>query len=134
MSSNMQRLGATLSNRMKKTSQAATRPNMELGIVNGNLSITTDGLRVTIPKGDYMVNLMLASGSYQTSSETHSHSGGSHSHTGADHSHSGGSHSHNGGAHSHDLPSGFRSLAAGDRVLVSWCGNEPVVIAIVVSS
>lgn len=26
------------------------------------------------------------------------------------------------------------SLQAGDRVLVGWCGNEPVVIAIVVSS
>ena len=129
MSNNMQRLGAALSNRMKTTAGAATRVTTELGIVNSNLSITTDVLKVTIPKGDYMVNLMLT-GSTSTSSEAHSHSGGSHS----GHNSGDGSHSHSGGDHSHELPSSFRGLQAGDRVLVNWCGNEPVVLAIVVSS
>lgn len=119
MSSNMQRLGETLSERMKKASAAAVPIRLELGTIGSNLSITTDS-RITIPKGDYMINLMLAANSYRTSSESHSHSG-------SDHSHSGGS-------HSHALPDAFRSLRAGDRVLVSWCGNEPVVIAVVVSS
>lgn len=131
---NMQRLGDVLATRMKKTSAAAVPTTIELGTINGNLSLTTDSLPTPIPKGDYMINLMLAGNSYRTSSETHSHSGGSHSHSGSDHSHSGGSHSHDGGAHSHELPSAFRSLKAGDRVLVAWCGYEPVVIAIVVSS
>ena len=27
-----------------------------------------------------------------------------------------------------------RSLQSGDRVLVAWCGNEPVVVAVVCSS
>lgn len=134
MSSNMQRLGSTLTDRMKKTSSAAIPTTIELGTINSNLSLTTDSIKTPIPKGDYMINLILTSDTYKTSSETHSHSGGSHSHGGSDHSHSGGSHSHDGGDHRHDLPACFRALKSGDRVLVAWCGNEPVVIAIVVSS
>ena len=134
MSSNKQRLGDILASQMKKTSAAAIPTTIELGTIGSNLSLTVDSLPTPIPKGDYMINLMLAGDSYRTSSETHSHSGGSHSHSGDDHSHSGGSHTHDGGAHSHELPSAFRALKGGDRVLVAWCGNEPVVITIVVSS
>ena len=111
MSSNMQRLGDTLASRMKKTSAAAIPTTIELGTIGSNLSLTTDSLPVPIPKGDYMINLTLAGDSYRTSSE-----------------------SHDSGAHSHALPAVFRSLKGGDRVLVAWCGNEPVVIAVVVSS
>lgn len=115
MANNFQRLGDVLSGRMKRTSDAAVPICLELGTVNANLSISMDILQATIPKGDYMVNIILT-GSYSIS-------GGSHSHGGSDHSHSGGSHSHT-----------LRGLQAGDRVLVAWCGNEPVVIAIVVGS
>ena len=110
MSKNMQRFSATLSERMKRTANSAIPTGTELGIVNANLSITTDSLQAAIPKGDYMVNLMLT-GSRNTSSA-----------------------SHGDGTHRHDLPSAFRGLQSGDRVLVTWCGNDPVVIAIVVSS
>ena len=134
MSSNMKRLSKTLANRMKATSREAVPTTIELGKINDNLSLTTDSLQGAIPKGDYMVNLMLASSTYRTSIETHTHDGGSHGHSGGDHSHSGGSHTHNGGDHDHRLPEDFRLLEPGDRVLVAWCGNEPVVIAIVVSS
>lgn len=120
MSSNMQRLGATLADRMKKTSAAAVPTTLELGTIGSNLSLTTDSLPVPIPKGDYLINLMLAADSYRTSSETHTHSGEDHT--------------HDGGEHSHTLPSAFRSLKAGDRVMVAWCGNEPVVLAVLVSS
>lgn len=109
MSKNMQRLGATLANRMKQTSRAAVPTAIELGIVNSNMSITTDSLRVPIPKGDYMVNLTLTGG---LSTST----------AGSD------------ALHSHTIPNAFRGLQPGDRILVAWCGNEPVVIAIVVSS
>lgn len=129
MSKNSQRLGATLSNRMKKTAGGVATTTIELGVVNSNLSITTDSLQAAIPKGDYMVNLMLT-GIRSTSSESHTHSGGSH----GGHESGDGSHTHSGGNHSHALPGGFRGLRSGDRVLVAWCGNEPVVIAIVVSS
>ena len=125
MSKNMERLGSTLANRMKQTAGAAVPTTMELGTIGGNMSLTTDSLRAAIPRGQYMVNLMLTSGA-RTSTESHTHSGGTHSgHTEGD-----GSHSHSGGSHRHALP----SLQAGDRVLVAWCGNEPVVVAIVVSS
>lgn len=120
MSSNMQRLGATLADRMKKTSAAAVPTTLELGTIGSNLSLTTDSLPIPIPKGDYMITLSLTSGTNRTSSESHTHSGDDHT--------------HDGGEHSHALPSAFRSLKAGDRVLVAWCGNEPVVVAIVVSS
>ena len=129
MSKNMQRLGATLANRMKKTADGAVPVTLELGTVHANLSISTDGLQAVIPKGDYMVNLALT-GSLTTSTGSHTHSDGSHD----GHSEGDGTHTHSGGDHSHELPSAFRGLKGGDRVLVAWCGNEPVVIAIVVSS
>lgn len=125
----MQRLGATLSNRMKRTAAGAVPTAIDLGVVNSNLSITTDSLQAAIPKGDYMVNLMLTGGR-EVSSGSHTHTGGAHE----GHEEGSGEHSHGGGEHSHEMPSGFRGLRAGDRVLVAWCGTEPVVIAIVTSS
>lgn len=130
MGSNIERLGDIMTGRMKKTSAAAVPTTTELGIINKNLSLTTDSLPTAIPKGDYMVNLMLTGRAYRTSAENHTHSGGSH----GGHEGGNGSHTHNDGEHSHELPSEFRSLKEGDRVLVMWCGNEPIVIAIVVSS
>ena len=105
MSNNMQRLGNTLANRMNRTARGAVSTSVELGTINANLSLTPDSLKAAIPKGDYMVNLMLTGGTSIT-----------------------------GGDNSYELPAAFRSLRAGDRVLVAWCGNEPVVVAIVVSS
>lgn len=134
MATNIQRFGSMVSDRMKKTAAAAVPVPVELGTINKNLSLTADSLPKTpIPRGDYLVNLMLT-GTFTTSSETHAHSGGSHTHEGDDHEHSGGSHTHSGGAHSHRLPAPFRALKAGDRVLIVWCGHNPVVVAIVVES
>lgn len=111
MSSNKQRLGEILGGQMKKTANAAVPIGVELGNIGNGLSLTTDSMKRPIPKGAYMVDLMLVSKTYRTSSETVQ-----------------------GVAHTHRLPDDFRTLKAGDRVLVAWCGNEPVVIAIVVSS
>jgi hypothetical protein len=127
---NLQRLGNTLNGRMAKVSGAAVPTTIELGTINSNLSLSTDSLKSPIPKGDYMIDVRLASSTYNTSSTTHSHSSGEH----GGHTSGTGSHSHSGGAHTHRLPNDFRPLKSGDRVLVAWCGNEPVVIAIVVSS
>lgn len=129
MSTNLQRLGNTLAERMKRTSNAAVPTTMELGTIGSGLSLTTDSIPTPIPKGAYMVNIMLTGGN-QTSFETHSHTGGTH----GGHEDGDGSHSHSGGSHSHSLPGGYRSLQSGDRVLVAWCGHEPVVIAIVTGS
>ena len=123
MSSNIQRLGETLDGRMKKAAGAAVPTSIELGVINSNLSLTTDSLKTQIPRGDYMVNLLLAGQKEDTSAEDYS--SGSHTHSDVGHSHSGGEHLHS---------VTLRSLKAGDRVLVAWCGHEPVVIAVVVSS
>lgn len=106
---NIQRLGNTLSERMAKSARAAVPTTVELGIINSNLSLTTDGLRSPIPRGSYMVNLALTADKYKTSIEDPER-------------------------HDHDLPAEIRGLKAGDRVLVVWCGNEPVVVAVVVGS
>lgn len=129
MGSNIQRLGDTLAGRMKKTASGAIPTTVELGIINANLSLTTDSLKTPIPKGDYMVDIRLKCSTYRTSKETHTHSGGSHSQYAGS-----GYHSHDDGSHDHQLPVEFRPLKAGDRVLVVWCGNEPVVTNILVSS
>ena len=132
MSSNMQRLGETIAGRMKKTASAAVPTSIELGVINSNLSLTTDSLKTPIPKGDYMVNLLLAGQEEETTSEEHTHTGGSHAHSGDGFTLTGGTHSHTGGAHKHKVK--LRGLKAGDRVLVAWCGHEPIVVAVVVSS
>ena len=108
---NLERLGHTLDGRMKKTSGAAVQICVELGQINGNMSLTTDSLQSSIPKGDYMIDLALASKSYRTDKAKIDDK-----------------------EHDHALPDSIRGVQAGDRVLVAWCGNEPVVVAIVVSS
>ena len=108
---NLMRLGFTLDGRMKKTSGAAIPMTTELGKIETNMSLKTDSLNTPIPKGSYMVDIRLTGSSYNTSSTTLSQ-----------------------GTHNHSLPDNIRGLKAGDRVLVAWCGNEPVVIAIVVGS
>lgn len=101
MGSNMQRFGNTLTDQMKKTATAAIPLTINLGTIGSNLSLSVDGLRKPIDKGEYMINLMLAGGYYRSGSDTQT-----------------------------QLP----GLKSGDRVLVVWCGNEPVVVATVVSS
>lgn len=87
MSSNMERYGKVLSDRMRRAASAAVPIAAELGRINENLSLTPDSLRIPIPKGDYLVDNTL---------------------TGV--------------------------LQMGDRVLLIWCGNDPVVVSIVVNS
>ena len=137
MKSNIQRLGDTLNSRMKKTAGAAVPTTIELGTINGDLSLTTDGLKTPIPKGDYMVSLSLTHKTYFTYNELNSSAKSPHVHSGGEHGghDSGtGAHTHNDGLHDHRVPSVFRNLKAGDRVLVAWVGNEPIVVDIVVSS
>ncbi len=107
MKRNLQRLGAALSDRMKSTAGAAVPVTSELGTINKDLSLTVSSVRTAIPKGDYMVDITLSSGNYNTSSDE---------------------------SHSHRLPAAFRTLKAGDRVLVVWCGFEPIVISIITKS
>ena len=130
MGNNLNRLGASLASRMKDTVGAAVPVVAELGTITHNLSLSVDSLKTPIPKGQYMVDIAYTGIEYMTSKETHSHSEGTHS----GHEAGNGSHTHNGGEHSHALPTVFRALRSGDRVLVIWCGFEPVVVSIIVKS
>lgn len=138
MGENMQRFGNVLADRMKKTSRANVGITAELGTINSNLSLSADSLKTPIPKGDYMVNLLLTSGGSTGYAGEHTHSipGGGYTGSAEGHSHSlpSGGTSGSDGGHLHSLPSEFRTLRAGDRVLIVWCGTEPVVAAIVVRS
>lgn len=127
---NKEKLGRVLDKRMKRTSSSAVGITAELGIINSNMSLTSDSLGSPIPKGQYMIDIRLGCSTYDTSKTTHSHSGGSH----GGHDGGSGTHTHSDGEHTHRLPENFRELKAGDRVLIVWCGNEPVVTNIVTSS
>ena len=129
-SSNIERFGTVMANRMKQTSDAAIPLTIELATVNSNMSITPDSLGAPIPQGEYMINLALT-GSKKTGKTIHSHNDGTHGeHVGG----GSGVHNHNGGEHDHPLPSPLRNIMPGDRVVIAWCGNEPVIIAIAVPS
>lgn len=128
MSENIERFASLMSNRMQSTANAAIPNTLELGKITANMALVPDNFRVPIPKGDYMVNLRLT-GPMETTETEHKHSGGAHAQSTGD-----GVHSHEGGKHKHGLPESHRGLRPGDRVLIAWCGNEAVVIAIVVSS
>lgn len=124
---NTKRLASLLANRMKETSNAAVRTTLELGRYNKDHSITPDSLRVKIPKGEYMINFMFR-GDVYTAAEVVSLSGGGHAQEGGS-----GEHVHtNDGEHTHRLPTQLLPLKEGDRILIAWCGTEPVVIAKVV--
>ena len=128
MSENIEKFASLMSNRMRDTAGAIIPSTVELGTITANYSLVPDNFRAAIPKGDYMVNLMLT-GSKTTSRTEHKHDGGGHEQQVGS-----GTHSHSGGEHDHALPDAFRNIRPGDRVLIAWCGNDAVVIAIVVSS
>lgn len=128
MSKNIENFATLMSKRMQATSGAMIPRTLELGRIGDNMSLIPDNFMAPIPKGDYMVDLRLTGG-LGTSIEEHTHGGGDHAQEGGP-----GTHTHSGGSHQHMIPNSLRGLEPGDRVLIAWCGNEAVVIAIVVSS
>lgn len=136
MKTNMERLGNVFSGRMKKTVNAGVPTFLELGTIASNLYLITDSLKSDpIPPSEYMVSIKLTHDTYFTYNELNSSAAAPHHHEGGTHAQKGGSgyHTHDDGLHDHRLPSVFRKLQPGDRVLVAWAGNEPVVIDIVVA-
>lgn len=135
MGNNMNRLGNTLAGRMTKTAAANIPTTLELGIINADMSLTTDTLKGNISPKDYMVDLMLTHENYYSYNELNSSQNAPHHHEGGEHEgHQAGTgyHTHDDGLHDHRAPSVFRRLQPGDRVLVAWVGFEPIIIAIVV--
>lgn len=132
--SNVERLGATLAGRMKQTARANIPVTAELGIINGDLSLTVDSIPRKIPPNEYMISLALSHDTYFTYNELNSSANAPHHHSGGEHAQEGGSgaHTHDDGLHDHRVPSVFRRLQPGDRVLVVWVGFEPIIVDIVV--
>lgn len=132
--SNIERLGETLAGRMKKSAQAAVPMTAELGIINGDLSLTVDSIARKIPKEDYMISIGLSHANYYSYNEMNSSANAPHHHAGGEHAQMSGNgyHTHDDGLHDHRAPSVFRRLKPGDRVLVIWVGFEPIIADIVV--
>lgn len=119
MGKNVERLGRVFANRATKTARDVSGKlpgKVELGTINGSLALVPDSIRIPIPKGDYMVNLMMT-GDFLTEDTSPTCSEGGTC------------------THHHRLPENeYRGLKSGDRVFMAWCGNEPVVLSIVVAS
>lgn len=132
---NKERLGNVLTGRMKKTASAAVPVSIELGTINSNMSLTVYSIPSQIPPEEYMIALHLSHENYFTYNELNSSAGAPHHHAGGEHAQQGGSgsHTHDDGLHDHRVPSVFRRLQPGDRVLVAWVGFEPIIIDIVVA-
>lgn len=136
MGKNTQRLGNVLANRMNKTARANSHIFLELGTINSDLSLKTDSLNGNISPNDYMISLHFTHENYFTYNELNSSTKSPHVHTGGGHSQieGDGSHVHDtDGLHDHRVPSVFRKIKAGDRVLVAWVGSEPIIVDIVVA-
>lgn len=112
MGKSMERLGKVLDSRNKSTTKATfngIKDKIELGTIDGSLALIPDSLGIPIPKGDYMLPITLT-GEFNTKDATCTTT------------------------HNHRLPDNFREIKSGDRVIMAWCGNEPVIISIVVPS
>lgn len=114
MKSNMEKLAETLNARMQKVVKAREDVTAELGTITSNLGLKVSSVGNTIPKGDYLIARHLTYGEKDAKLTV----------------------TKNENAHTHDvlIPESMRSPKAGDRVLVIWCGYEPVVADILVES
>lgn len=116
LASGMSKLAQVLSERIGEQTK---RPDaLELGTIQGNMSLLIDRFPIPIPWGEYLVCRSLTLPNPMATTTLTSI---------GDH----GSHSHN-----VPLPSQLSPLKPGDRVLIAWVndGTDPVVIDVVVSS
>lgn len=104
----IERFGSLLTRQARSIVDGNRPMTVSLGNINGDLSLTIDGVGGDVPKGQYMVSRHLTLPEIVTS-------------TTAD-------------GHSHDVKTELRPLKSGDRVLVIWAGAEPVVTDILLSS
>lgn len=102
------KLAGVLKNQMKLES---CRPLLlDFGTISADFSLLTDTFPLSIPKGDYVVcrslNAGMTNDCFAVIDTPH--------------------------FHEVPVPEGIRSLQPGDRVLVAWVQNEPVVVDILV--
>lgn len=136
MGKNTQRLGNVLASRMTKTAKANSHIYLELGVINADMSLSTDSLQGTISPNNYLISLALTHETYYSYTELNSSAKAPHVHEGGGHAQymGDGVHIHDqDGLHDHRVPSVFRNIQPGDRVLVAWVGFSPIIVDIVVA-
>ncbi len=103
-----------INDHIKGVFNASNKPCVEFGIITADNGLKIDRFPTAIPKGDYMLSSHIAGDSIEISGGTHS------------------GHLSGNGEHKHEII--LPALKAGDRVVVLWCGNEPVVVAVIIRS
>lgn len=113
---------------------------LDFGEIQKDGSLKTNKFDIPIPAGDYLIcrcashkeNILTQTKAGQ-GQHPHGPSGTHGGHTGGD-----GTHAHlaTEGSHIHDVvrPDSMRAIKPGDRVLVAWVGNDPVVIDIILQA
>lgn len=117
----LNKLARVMQERMNRDRAANSALIVDIGTIQGDYSLKTNTFSIPIPQSDYHVLRQLtlgATGSVLTSTLTEGTHGG---------------HISGNGAHSHTIqvPEKMRSIKPGDRVLVAWVQNEPVVLDII---
>lgn len=108
----LSKLARVMSNRMREFSdQTAEDVTPDFGVINGNMSLTTNRFPVAIPRGEYYIGRLVSGLQISVS-------GGAH-----------GGHETGNGTHSHTVT--LPGLSPGDHVLVVWVQNEPVVVDVI---
>ena len=133
-SDNIEKFGNALTQRIYDTFNAMQPYQPELGIINADLSLSPDNSPGPIPKGEYMVCRQLTLGETDDPLTVTAVDGGhvvfnpkpewepiGKSVIGYSDEHS----------HIPLIPEKMRWLHAGDRVLICWAGDTPVIVDIV---
>lgn len=113
------KLAGVFQGRMKNVSDKPQA--LDFGMIQEDMSLTTNKFPKSIPQADYMVCRQLTLGLVDDIL-TETQLDGSHMHPGI-----------TGGTHRHDvmIPENMRSIKPGDRVLVAWVGDDACVVDII---
>ena len=108
-----EKLALELQRRMQVVNAANTAMFPEIGTITGSVGLKLSSVNNTIPKGEYLVSRILTFDSSQPFTTTEIT-----------------------GEHDHKvpLPKKLSPLKSGARVLVIWCGYEPVVVSVLENS
>lgn len=112
MGKNIDSLGIQMDARMKDVFNRSFPWTLNLGKITSNGGLKIDSIGNVIPRGSYMVNVNFLNTEEESVSTTNVE----------------------GHYHKVTIPSQNKGLSTGDRVLVAWVGNEPIVVAVVTSS
>lgn len=124
MSTEIEKFGDTLNKRMNRIFDGRSSIVAELGTITSNGGLQVPSLSNVIPKGDYLVNKTIDRVVTDTASDT-----GSDTISVPEH---GNFTVTIGMSFSVSIP--ICPMGPGDRVLVLWCGNEPIVAAVLKES